>query len=149
MAAAIFRDMVQRLQTEAEGKQTRKEWRIESAGTWASEGNPVVRNVQQVMQERGLDVSDHLSRSISRDLLEEFNLVLTMERGHKEALQAEFPDLADRIYLLSEMANLEHDVEDPIGGPVEDFRATAKEIEEILRREFERIHELAKRRSGS
>jgi hypothetical protein len=66
-----------------------------------------------------------------------------MAGNHKEALQAEFPDLADRVYLLSEMVGLVQDVEDPIGGPLDEFRIAADEIDRYLTRGFEKICELA------
>jgi protein-tyrosine-phosphatase len=95
------------------------------------------------MEERGLDLSDHLSQPVSKELLQRFNLILVMERSHKEALRAEFPDRADRILLLSEVATLEHDIKDPIGGSLSDYQTTASEIEDLLKRGFDRIISLA------
>lgn len=118
-------------------------WRIESAGTWAMEGQPAAAKVHLVLQPRGLDVSAHRSRQVSADLLRSFNLILTMERGHKEALKAEFPEVANRVFLLSEMAGKEYDVEDPIGRSLTDFEITARELEDLLDRGKERIIELA------
>ena len=119
------------------------EWRIESAGTWARHGDRTTSEVQLVMEERGLDASDHRSQIVSRRLLRGHNLVLVMAGNHKEALEAEFPDLADRIYLLSEMVGLVQDVEDPIGGPVDEFRIAADEIDRYLIQGFDRICALA------
>jgi protein-tyrosine-phosphatase len=97
----------------------------------------------QIMRSRGLDISGHRARNISAELLAEFDLILTMENGHKEALRAEFPQYAARIYLLSEMAGFSHDINDPIGGPLSDFEATAKELTELLVQGIERIKSLA------
>jgi protein-tyrosine phosphatase len=72
-----------------------------------------------------------------------FNLVLTMERGQKEALRAAFPEYASRVRLLSEMVGEIRDVMDPIGFPVQDFEDTAQEIEQILRRGYDVIRRLA------
>lgn len=136
MAAALFRDMVKRRGSDLD-------WRIESAGTWAAEGNPAVSQVQQVINERGIDLSDHLSQSVSEELLQRFNLILTMERSHKEALRVEFPSHAERIFLLSEITGFEHDIKDPIGGPASEYHVTANEIEELLERGFDQIVSLA------
>ena len=76
-------------------------------------------------------------------MIQDHNLVLCMSSYHKEALQAEFPDLRDRIYLLSEMVGKIDNVEDPIGGPLVDYEDTAHEINRYLSQGLERIIELA------
>ena len=118
-------------------------WRVRSAGSWATKGLPAAEGSQLVLQEMGIDLSQHLSRPVSREVIETFDLILTMERGHKEALRVEFPDLKGRIYLLSEMVGSTFDIRDPIGGTMEDFKDTAREVEDLLERGFERIVSLA------
>jgi protein-tyrosine-phosphatase len=108
------------------------EWKIESAGTWAVEGVPANQKTQEVMAELGLDLRDHRSRMVNREMLAAFNLILVMEPGHKESLQIEFPDEAKKVYLLSEMVGLSFTVMDPVGGEIKDYRATAREIEHLL-----------------
>jgi len=132
MAEALFREMV----FDQVG-----EWKIASAGTWAMSGQPAAQFTRDVLTERGMSADDHRSQPIERELLEEYQLVLVMERGHKEALQVEFPDLAVRIYMLSEVVSGQLDVYDPIGGPLIDFQDMAKEIESYLQNGFELIRE--------
>jgi len=96
-----------------------------------------------VMNKLGLDVSTHRSRLVNRRLLHGFNLILTMEGNHKEALMAEFPEVADRIFMLSEMVGENRDVDDPIGGPLVDFVDTAREIDTYISEGFEKICQLA------
>lgn len=118
-------------------------WRIESAGTWALDGRPAAEYTQEVLLRRGIDLSEHQARTVDRAMLERFNLILTMQRGHKEALQIEFPDLAGRVFLLSEMVGKNFEIQDPIGGPLEDFEDTAREIDILLEQGEERIRRLA------
>ena len=47
------------------------------------------------MSQRGLDIRDHRSRTVTAEMLESSDLILTMETGHKEALQVEFPSLSE------------------------------------------------------
>src|SRR5690606_9548826 len=110
MAAELFRALL---------KQRRKawrEWRVESAGTWAMPGQLVVSEVQTVMARFGLDVSSHRSREVNGDILEQADLILVMEKNQREALRVEYPELAARVYLLTEMTGQTYDVPDPIGG---------------------------------
>jgi len=118
-------------------------WRIESAGTWGFDGDPPANNAQLAMSMRGIDISSHRSRQITGEMMQDFNLILTMTRGHKEALQVEFPSLADRVYLLSEMIDGVFDIDDPIGGPLVEYLVTANELEEIIKEGFVRIKHLS------
>ena len=105
-----------------------RSWRVESAGTWAREGELAIDSAREVLQRKGLDIRNHRSRSVNRDLLAKFNLILTMEKNQKEALQVEFPEFANRIYLLSEMVGGNNDIPDPIGGTLADYQETADDL---------------------
>lgn len=119
------------------------DWRIESAGTWSIEGQPAASYTVEVLAQRGIDISDHRSRAVTGELLGQFNLILTMEEGHKEALRVEFPKIASRVYLLSEMVGEHYNIADPMGGPIEHFELTAQEFERIFENGFDKISELA------
>lgn len=124
-------------------------WRIESAGTWTTEGIPASRRSVEVMADQGLDISGHRARMVSETLLEGFDLILTMEPGHKEALCVEFPALADRVFLLSEMEGMSSAVEDPYGGSLEMYQKAARRIDQILANGMSRILDLAEGRVSS
>lgn len=121
-------------------------WRVESAGTWAEGGMVASQKAQQVVASLGGDLSEHASRPVTRELLDDFDLILTMEQGHKEALCAEFPDLAPRVYRLREMVDQAGDIHDPYGSSVEDYQATAHAIARILEAGWEKISRLASQR---
>ncbi|MBN1148093.1 MAG: hypothetical protein JXA78_12615 [Anaerolineales bacterium] len=124
-------------------KSRRDEWRIESAGVWARPGQPAAENTQLLISELGIDLNDFESRPISLQILSEFNLILTMENGQKEALRTAFPQFASKIYLLSEMIGETNEIVDPVGQPLVDFKATAREIQRILSQGFDQIRALA------
>lgn len=123
-------------------------WRVESAGTWSREGDPAAEGTKVVMKLQGIDISSHRSRLVQKETIEEFDLILTMERGHKEALQYEFPPQANRIFMLSEMVGLEFDIKDPYGGPMVGYEKTANEIEILLRDGFNTILSLVSNNSS-
>ena len=118
-------------------------WDIASAGTYTRNGLPSNEEVLTTLQKYGIDASSHRSQIITRRKIYNHNLVLCLASNHKEALQAEFPDLKGRIYLLSEMAGKTNSVDDPIGGPLVEYEAVAREIDAYLTEGFERILALA------
>jgi protein-tyrosine-phosphatase len=66
-----------------------------------------------------------------------------MEREHKLELQEKFPDLAGRIHMLTEMAGGEDDIADPIGGPIDEYELTARELDRTINRGLKKILRLA------
>ena len=118
-------------------------WRIGSAGTWTIEGESAAEKTLLVLEERGIDLSNHFSRSVTEELVGGYQLILAMERGHKEALRIEFPQVAGRVFLLSEMIGKVFNINDPMGGTMIDFKETAAEIDQILTEGFEKIARLS------
>ena len=118
-------------------------WRIESAGTWTVIGQPAATGTKLVLERRGIDIQDHRSRPVSRDLLAHFNLILTMESGQKEALIVEFPEIAHKVHLVSEMIGAGYSIPDPMGGSSEDYEETAAEFERIIDQGIEKIIQFA------
>ncbi len=121
-----------------------QDWRIESAGTWPEVGLPALAEAQLVMREQGLDLTDHRAREVSAELLAQFDLVLTMQQSHKEALCAEFPQFAGRIWQLSEMSGSYWDVLDPLPLRADEVRRLAQTIDQALARGMPRILTLAR-----
>jgi protein-tyrosine-phosphatase len=136
MAEALFRHRLRQAELG-------EDWRVESAGTWARDGDHAASGSIHAMGEVGLDISSHRSRAITYDLLCQYDLILVMSKGHQEALRVEFPDLAGRIHLLTAMAGPAYDVPDPIGGPLSGYREIAREIDGLLARGFKRIVQTA------
>lgn len=118
-------------------------WLIESAGTWAVDGEPASLGAQAAMARRDLTLVSHQSQQITGVLMERFNLILVMEAGQKEALRIEYPRSVKKIFLLSEMIDENYNIEDPMGGNMSDYETAAREIEGILSRGFETIVKLA------
>ena len=135
MAEALFKNLVLERGEE-------NEWRIASAGVWATTGIPATDNACAVMEERGLDINAHRSQPTSRDLISEHDLVLVMEDDHKVALQSDFPEFSDRIVLFINLVGVDGDFEDPVGGSLDRYRGAAEELETVLDRGVEEISRL-------
>jgi protein-tyrosine-phosphatase len=137
MGMVLLRRRIQELGLE-------EEWNVDSAGTWGFDGAPATITAVEAMRERGLDLEDHQSRKITGDLLETYDLVLTMTRDHQEGIQTEFPQVAEKVYMLSEMLDEHFDIVDPVGSPLESYRETADQIDRIFESGMDRILELAR-----
>lgn len=136
MAAALMRHLLAR-------DAARRDWRVLSAGLWAEEGEPASAGAIAAMAERGIDITDHSSRRLTRQMVEEADLILGMTRDHVEALQVAFPEARERIHLLAAMAGERHDVADPYGRSLAAYRITAGELERLIENGYKRIVALA------
>jgi protein-tyrosine-phosphatase len=109
------------------------DWRIESAGAWAKAGLPATQNAIVAARNAGLDLSQHVSRPVEIIDFADYDMVLTMEEGHRDALRSEHPHMRERIRTLAEVAfGIAYDVADPIGQPLAQYEATLREIENLL-----------------
>jgi protein-tyrosine-phosphatase len=113
---------------------------VSSAGTGAWDGAPVSEGAYLVGLEQGLDLSGHRARLLTRDVVEQSELILTMARHHR----ARVDELGGegRVFVLGEYANREGDaaeVSDPFGGDLNVYRDTCVELTALVTTAVERI----------
>ena len=106
--------------------------RVLSGGVRAGEGYPASALASDLLCERGMSLADHRSQPVTPAMLRQADLVLVMEDQHRTTLFYWWPEHVGKIYLLSETAGKQHDIEDPYGGSPEEYAATADELESLL-----------------
>lgn len=116
-----------------------EEWVVSSAGSWTEGGVPVDPLVRDILAERGIKAGEWRSREVTEEMLAEADLVLTMEAGHQEALQVEFPEQADKVYMLSELEGERVNVIDPVGDDDGKYHEVLGVIEGYLEGSIERM----------
>jgi protein-tyrosine-phosphatase len=113
---------------------------IVSAGTSAWDGAPASDGALLVGMERALDLSTHRAQTLTRDLVRDADLILAMGPHHLERIEA--LGGGGRSFLITDFAShgaSSRPVNDPIGGELDLYRATADELEQEVRRVFDRI----------
>jgi protein-tyrosine-phosphatase len=115
-----------------------KNWTVSSAGTWAMDGYPAMPAAILEARQLGLNIQEHQSRGITADMLQESDLVVVMERDHKESLQVEFKAYRQKVVLLSDVTEgSSYDIPDPVTDP----RSTevGPQICQLIQTGFEKI----------
>ena len=125
MAAALFNQLVLRAGENAL-------YTARSAGTWSVDGQPASGFAINMMAERGLDLRTHRARTLTRQDLDDAVLIIVMTRGHRDALRAEFPEVRNKIHLMSELSGRVYDIADPYGGPLSEYRECARQLENLI-----------------
>jgi glycine hydroxymethyltransferase len=107
----------------------RPDLRVLSAGVSTYAGQPPSAHAVEVLEELGVDISQHRSRPISEKVVEEADWIIAMTRSHLDSIIYLFPRAAEKVYLLREFepGATSLDVADPIGMGLEAYRA-AREI---------------------
>src|SRR5260370_27450468 len=107
----------------------RPDLRVLSAGVSTYPGQPPSAHAVEVLDELGVDISQHRSRPLSEKVVEEADWIVAMTRSHLDSIIYLFPRAAEKVYLLREFepGATSLDVADPIGIGLEAHRA-AREI---------------------
>ena len=97
-----------------------EKYNLLSAGTAAAEGMRASRHALQVMQEEGIDISDHRSKVLDADLLEQADEVLVMSEWHRRQIADWFKSFATKTRLLRQFDPVHDDydypnIPDPMG----------------------------------
>lgn len=109
---------------------------ISSAGIAAMAGGQASPQGVEVMQKVNLDLTGHSAQPVSEQMVRHADLILTMTRGHREALLSQWPEAASRTEVLRLDGK---DVADPIGGSVAEYERCAEQIRRDLATRFEKI----------
>ena len=121
-----------------------------SAGTSAWDGAPASDGALLVGIERKLDVNGHRSRQLSRELVDQSDLILAMGPHHVERIEALGGE--GKTFLITDFAERSQEgsaIVDPFGGGLDIYRATADELERIVGHVFERIASERPRNGGA
>ena len=135
MAEVLFKKWLERHNTPGD-------WKVISAGTWVRGDAVLTAPILAALEQTGIELDGHRSRSITSELLAAADLVLCMTRFHKEALQAEFPFHAGRIKMLAELTGTAYDVQDVSGITLDECLRVAGELIRLIDAAGERIVEL-------
>ena len=109
-------------------------WDVESAGLSTCNGMPASGAAIIALRELNIDMKAHLSRPVSRELVDSASLIVVMTASHLTQLRAMYPLVVEKSFLLKSFTpnGRGGDVEDPIGASVEVYCGIRDEIEEAL-----------------
>jgi protein-tyrosine-phosphatase len=125
MAAAITRDRIAKAGLD-------NEVQVLSAGVWAESGSRASTNATIVLRTRGIDLASHRSQPLDMTLLRAADIILVMEEAHRKSIFYMAPAVLAKVFLLTEMAGQHYDVEDPYGGSMEEYTATADQLAALI-----------------
>ncbi|KPI46476.1 low molecular weight protein arginine phosphatase [Clostridioides difficile] len=123
MAEAILKKAIE------ESGRNIEEYCISSAGISTVDGMNASRHSIEAVKELGIDLSNHRSKVITKELIDNSDIILTMTKSHKEILVQAVPKCKEKVYTFKGFVNKsELDISDPFGGNLDTYKDTMKEI---------------------
>ena len=110
-----------------------KKVEISSAGSSAVDGLPASSPAIEVAGTHSIDLSNHRSTLLSRTLVKEVDLIITMGSKHRETVGIIEPSALDYTYLLTEFCDVEcGDIPDPIGLGADEYEKTYQQLKKCI-----------------
>lgn len=99
--------------------------KVESAGLFANEADPITPNAVEALKSYDIDYSHHKAQVLTDDLIKKSDVIITMTTAHKMILA----DIAgDKTFSVGELSGTNEDIDDPFGGDIEDYQKTADKL---------------------
>jgi len=135
MAVGIFRKyLAKKLNCEVDHLD-KAGYKVNSAGVLDINGSPASIEAIAACATRGIDIKAHRSRKLSRELIEQSDVIYTMGQIHREQITSLSPGAASKCVLLAE----NEEIPDPIGQSQQFYQNCAELIEKAIKK---RIGEL-------
>ncbi|HVU24076.1 MAG TPA: low molecular weight protein arginine phosphatase [Opitutus sp.] len=105
-----------------------------SAGVAARDGDPVSENSVIALRKVGIDISRHVSRALTQDLLDHAGVVICMTELHRAMIQLQAEPPPRHIYLLREFMppGTSREVADPYGSSLKTYELCRDEMVEAI-----------------
>ncbi len=98
---------------------------VSSAGTSALEGLPASSMAIKVAERNAIDLTAHRTRLLTKSLIDQADLILTMTEQHRRTTGIVEPSALAYTHLLSEFCDeVEGDIQDPVGMGLDAYEET-------------------------
>ena len=111
---------------------------VASAGVGALVGHPADEHAIAVMQEHGIDMTEHRAQQLVQPLITSFDLILVMESGHERWINQRLPMARGRVHSICKWSDAD-EVPDPYRRGREAFEACYRQLDTCIDQWLERI----------
>jgi len=125
------------------GQRREKEIETSSAGLAAWTGAPASKEAVAVMQEMGSDLSKHRAKLLTREMIKQADLILTMTRTHRVQVCEMVPEAAKKTFTLAAYAKVkgDEDIIDPLGYSINVYRNCAAVLKDLIAQAFKKLQD--------
>ena len=114
---------------------------VTSAGISVYEPSCASKNAILALKDMEIDISSHISKALTPDMVEKADLVLTMTNAHRDILKTAMENCKNKIFTLGEYAyDKNEQVPDPYGMDIDAYKECAVSIENALEAVYKKIY---------
>ena len=150
MAEGIMKELIL---DEVDSKTENLPIKVMSAGTHASEGSHATENAVMIAGQHGIDIHLHESRLVTVEIVNNADLILTMEKMHTDIIRQNWPHITS-VYELENFGRKKYregitaEVTDPIGMGSDAYLDVFRELKHELERVSPIIFSMAREKCG-
>ncbi len=109
----------------------------DSAGLMVIPGSKVSKYSVDAMMEFDIDISSHTPKTLSSELLDNADLILTMTKSQKDLIIKSIPLYSEKVKCLGEYS-VDGDIADPYGADFNAYKECASQIKKAIVSLYER-----------
>lgn len=107
--------------------------KVVSAGVAARSNEPASENSVIALKKVGIDLSNHSSRPLTQQLLDDAIAVICMTESHRAMIQLQAEPPPQHVYLIREfLPGADKEIPDPYGGPLRVYEQCRDEMVEAV-----------------
>ena len=136
MAEAIARKLI------ADAPDIYGDFSVTSAGIMCAGSSPASGNAVLAAEQNGCELSDHVAKQVTEELLAQADYIFAMTRGHKQLLEQMAPQYRDKLFLFNAFAEGTpdaQDIPDPYGGNLNEYTACFDVLHAGVAQIFEKL----------
>ena len=112
---------------------------VASAGVFAIDGMSPSRETLRLLQQEGIDLSAHMAKNLSNEMVHQASLILVMEQFQLDEILRRVPEAKGKVHLLKTFlakpsVSEDPNIPDPIGKPKETYEICFAMIREAVER---------------
>lgn len=101
---------------------------ISSAGIYTADGLGASHYAIEVSKEIDVDISQHKSRQITEEIINDSDLILCMTHSHTKKLE----HVKEKTFTLGGFIGADDEISDPYGGKLDEYRYCRQQLEGLL-----------------
>lgn len=109
----------------------------DSAGLMVIPGSKVSKYSVDAVTEYGIDISSHIPKAITSELLDNADLIITMTKAQKDLIIKSIPYYSEKVKNLGEYS-INGDITDPYGADFNTYKECAMQIKDAIVSLYER-----------
>ena len=109
----------------------------DSAGLMVIPGSKVSKYSVDAVTEYGIDISSHIPKAITSELLDNADLIITMTKAQKDLIIKSIPYYSEKVKNLGEYS-INGDIIDPYGADFNTYKECAMQIKDAIVSLYER-----------